>query len=648
MTSLQRQTLRLPIADIGLVNPLPPLVRTGDPHDGVVPEIDDAEMLARIEYGHLTTLLPYLTQDGYGRERTEQELPIAVLENDVLRATFLLSLGGRLWSLIHKPTGRDLLFQNSIIQPAHLALRNAWFAGGAEWNLGTTGHTTLTCEPLHAVEVTGEDGSPVLRLYEYERTRELVYSIDFSLPEGSPVLLAAVRVTNSANTPVPLYWWTNIAVQESDDVRVIAPAVEAFHYGYPHGLRVVPVPEDAGRDLSYASTSPSAADWFFDCREAPRPWIAALDGEGRGLLHVSTERLVGRKLFAWGNSVGGRNWQRFLCGDDERYLEIQGGAATTQFEHEQLGGGEVCTWVEAFGIAEADPALVHGAWTDAQEAVSEIADRIAPRDVLDSELDAAAARSNHAPAKVLHHGSGWGALEEHRRRLSGESPLARPGIPFTPDHLGPEQEAWVALLDTGSLPPSDSAAAPRSYVVGESWLAHLDAAPDGWETWLHRGIARWHAGDGEGAYTAMLRSAQAHPTVWAWRNLGAMDRAAGRIDAAVAHYRIAVERTPDLRPLIIETLNVLLEAGEAEESLTLIDSLNDDDRAVGRIRMLEVRAALASGDLDRAGRLFDGPLVVDDLQEGEDSLSSLWVGYHAQRGTKPVPDLPARLDFRMS
>lgn len=648
MTSLHQLTLRVPMADIGTVNPLPPLVRIGDPHDGAAPELDDREMLARIEYGHLPTLLPYLTQDGYSRERAEQELPVAVLENDVLRATFLLSLGGRLWSLIHKPTGRELLFQNSVIQPAHLGLRNAWFAGGAEWNLGTTGHTTLTCEPLHAVEVTGEDGAPVLRLYEYERTRGLVYSIDFSLPEGSPVLLVAVRVTNPTTTPVPLYWWTNIAVPESDDVRVIAPASEAFHYGYPHGLRVVPVPEDSGRDLTYAATSPSAADWFFDCREASRPWIAALDGSGSGLLHVSTERLVGRKLFTWGNSVGGRNWQRFLCGDRERYLEIQGGTSTTQFEHEKLLSGEVCTWVEAFGLADADAALVHGTWPKAREAVDEVANQIAPRSVLDAELAASAMRAGHAPTRVLHQGSGWGALEERRRHLSGEPPLATQGAPFTPDQLGPEQDAWLAFLDSGALPPSGSADAPRSYVVGETWLALLEAAPDGWETWLHRGIARWHTGDKEGARTAMLRSAHARPTAWARRNLGAMERAAGYIDEAVANYRIAIGLIPGLRPLIIEALDVLLEAEEPEEALALIDSLNDEDRAVGRIRMIEARAAITAGDLDRAGRILGEPLVVADLQEGEDSLSSLWTAYHARRGVSPAPPLPARLDFRMS
>ncbi|WP_344841667.1 DUF5107 domain-containing protein [Nonomuraea dietziae] len=50
-------------------------------------------------------------------------------------------LGGRLWSLVELSTGRELLHRNPVIQPANLALRDAWFAGGVEWNLGTTGPT---------------------------------------------------------------------------------------------------------------------------------------------------------------------------------------------------------------------------------------------------------------------------------------------------------------------------------------------------------------------------------------------------------------------------------------------------------------------------------------------------------------------------
>ncbi|MCZ7665985.1 MAG: DUF5107 domain-containing protein [Chloroflexi bacterium] len=45
--------------------------------------------------------------------------------------------------MLHKPSGRELLAKNPVFQPANLALRNAWFSGGIEWNIGAIGHSPL-------------------------------------------------------------------------------------------------------------------------------------------------------------------------------------------------------------------------------------------------------------------------------------------------------------------------------------------------------------------------------------------------------------------------------------------------------------------------------------------------------------------------
>ncbi len=44
--------------------------------------------------------------------------------------TLLPGLGGRIHSLHHKPTGRELLCTNPVLQPADFALNGAWFSGG--------------------------------------------------------------------------------------------------------------------------------------------------------------------------------------------------------------------------------------------------------------------------------------------------------------------------------------------------------------------------------------------------------------------------------------------------------------------------------------------------------------------------------------
>jgi tetratricopeptide (TPR) repeat protein len=221
------------------------------------------------------------------------------------------------------------------------------------------------------------------------------------------------------------------------------------------------------------------------------------------------------------------------------------------------------------------------------------------------------------------------------------------GTTWPDETLGPEQAPWVALLRTGRLAEPDPAQPPPSYVVGPGWSALLEAAPENWATWLHRGVARWHAGAHAEARAAAEASLAERVSPWALRNLAVAEAEAGELAAAVDHVRQAQSLAPGERALAVETLRALLDADRAGDALALVDRLEPTVRRHGRVRLLELRAALGSGDLDRAGAVLDSDLAVDDLREGEDSLAELWDGYHRARGTTPVPPLPRHLDFRM-
>ena len=131
MSELRFETLQMPGADLGPENPLPPLGRSrrSSPDPSRYQGFSE-QMLRQMGYGHPANYLPYTLQDRYTRQRTMRAWAVAVLENEILRAEFLLELGGRLRSLIHKPSGRELLECNPVFQPANLAIRNAWFSGG--------------------------------------------------------------------------------------------------------------------------------------------------------------------------------------------------------------------------------------------------------------------------------------------------------------------------------------------------------------------------------------------------------------------------------------------------------------------------------------------------------------------------------------
>ncbi|HWI00783.1 MAG TPA: DUF5107 domain-containing protein, partial [Propionibacteriaceae bacterium] len=290
------------------------------------------------------------TRETYGHGT----FPALRLANGRLEALVLPSLGGRLWSLRDLVAERDLVFSNRRLQFANFALTDAWFAGGIEWNLGSTGHAATTSRPVFAGSVQSNRGA-ALRIWEWERTRDLVFSVDLLMPADSSLLLAFVRIRNLDPEPKPLYWWTNIAAPEEPGVRVLAPAARAWRTGYDGSIAPVDIPfaDDPATDVSYPLLAQRSADYFFQVRPERRPWIAAVQADGRGLIQTSTAQLHGRKLFLWGTAAGGRHWQEWLCGPGSRYIEIQAGLATTQLEHVRLEAGAEVGWAEAYGSIEA-------------------------------------------------------------------------------------------------------------------------------------------------------------------------------------------------------------------------------------------------------------------------------------------------------
>jgi uncharacterized protein DUF5107 len=661
-TTVRRSTLTLPGAPVGPPNPLPALLPPQENHTLTaeeraalpprmarqIPSVSDRG--SPHGYAPLHTVLPTRVLDGYTRHRTPTVLDTVVVENDRLRAVVLPGLGGRVHSLLHKPTGRDLLYTNPVLQPANFALNGAWFSGGIEWNIGATGHTTLSCAPVHAARVTAPDGGQMLRLWEWERLRDTPFQVDLWLPEGSDFLHVGVRIRNPHDDrTVPVYWWSNIAVPEEEHTRVLAPADAAWHFGYARSLRRVPVPAWDGADRSYPLRSAFPADYFYEVPDAARKWITSLDADGRGLVQTSTDTLGGRKLFVWGSGPGGRRWQRWLTQDGTPgYAEIQAGLARTQLEHVPLEAGEEFSWLEAYGPLETDTGAVHGAdWAAARAHVEERLAAALPRPDLEAAHAAWRARSADAEpeAERLAVGSGWGALEAVRAGYH------LPGTPFEPATLGPEQRPWLALLHTGRFPEGAGGGAdgrpPGPSLVSAAWRDQLECAPSGPLTDYHLGVAQWHAGDHAQAVRSWERALAAGSSPWALRCLALADAHDAGLgphpQRAAERYLAAADGMTDataLTALVREAVPVLLTAGRAAEAGELLARLPADQQERGRFRLLHARIRAAEGEAADARKTFEAGFEVDDLREGEETLNETW----ARITDEPLPEV---YEFRM-
>lgn len=604
--------------------------------------------------GMISTLLPYMNQDSYDRSRRTRGFDSVVLENEFLKATFVTELGGRLWSLYDKKNNRELLYANDVFQPANLALRNAWFSGGIEWNVGIKGHNPLTCSPMFAQKVYDKKGRPILKMYEYERIRGVVYSVCATMADD--VLLVKTCIENTRNESVPMYWWSNIAVPETAGTRTIVPAKETFYCSYEDGgyvLDATALPNLEGKDITYAVNSPRSRDFFFKIPKEEEKWIAAVGEDGYGLLQFSDEALTGRKMFVWGQQNGGRHWNKWLSDRGDAYIEIQAGILKTQLEHFPMKARSEISFTEGYCAVRADAEKIHDKnYFVAQAEISKAATNKIKRlkeDFFDIERE----------DKIEYYGSGFGALENALRK----TPISRRCV-FPKESLGEEQREWLDLLGGKGLPDKDVGDCAKSYVVGKKWIDAINKTLSGnWYEYMHLGILYYAEKDYRKAAKYFKKSVETKENCWAYRNLAQIKgNIYGDFVGAYEDMLRAFNLNSEYSSLVTEVAYACMRAGKYDKWIDLYRLLNEELRASGRIKMLTGACYAKIGDTDNALRFINENLIVDDIKEGEYSLSAIWTDIYRRVIAKEksvdfnaVSDaevmekypLPFGLDYRM-
>ena len=653
MSSVRLESRVFELAEIGPENPLPDLANVSYVHstaewDASLNEDDTRYM----RYGRVSTILPYMAQDGYTRNRKAVGKDVVILENEFVRAEFLPWMGGRLRSLVCN--GREMLHVNPVIQPCNLALRNAWCSGGVEWNVSIRGHNMLTNEPLFVELLHLPDGTEGVRFYEYERIRGIVYRLEAYLPPESRFLFVQVHIENpQGNGEVPMYWWSNIAVPEKPGTRVIAPAETAILSLYDAGkyrMMRVPLPDFDGMDLSRPKEINRSLDVFYDVEQDATPFVAALQDDHTGLVQCSTARMRGRKLFVWGMGQGGRHWQNFLSNGREQYIEIQAGIAKTQQDHLPMAENTVWEWLEAYGSLTCD---VDGLpYSQAIERCAHALEQEMNCAKLKDEFAGRGKALTEMHGDIVRMGSGWGALENLRRSREGLPAVSRI-CRFPAETLGTKQSSWRQLVENGSFPESLPLEIPVSYMTGAWWYRKLSDAPAHWAALYHLGVMVYAAGFPEKAGILFRDSIRRRENPWAWRALGRISVLGGEADSSLVYYQRALALLPDFLPLCLEYAQTLSRLEKHQELLSYLDSLDTSMSGKPRFEYLRAVADVALSRYEEAEAILNRPLIIPDMREGELSLCDLWFDLYQKKYAISRQEaevrfpLPEALDFRM-
>ena len=614
-----------------------------------------------INFGSISHCLPYTSQDTYDHSEELRDFDVAILENDYLKATFVPSLGGRLWSIYDKKNQKDLIINNPVFRPCNLSMRNAWFSGGVEWNCGVRGHSALTCDKVFASKYQLDDETPVLRLYAFERIRAVTFQMDFFLKNDSPYMFARMRIVNGSKKMTPIYWWSTIAVELKDGARIVVPTNEAYVNQGADPVYKVSIPYDEnGVDLSYPTNHSISIDHFYKIPENTRKYEAYIDKNGKGLMHASTRMLKGRKMFVWGNSRGGCNWQKNLTnseGGKQPYLEIQAGLAPTQNESLPMPPETAWEWLEVYVPIDMSPEKVHGDWETAKANVGAWLDEILPEEKMDEILaETKEAATSQAPATYIGHS--WGALDNELKIARGEKLIA-PYLDF--GNLGEEQILWYKLLKNGYLEEPSPQTKPASFMVQDEWFELLKKAvrkadAHNWNAWYHLGICYFSKEMFEQSEEAFNRSLELQASTWAYHGLANVARLLGDDKKSAYLMAKAQSMNPHNLALAKEAMRFAYEAGEYSLILSVYKSLDDEFVSVPAILMYKAFALAHTGKYEEAEAILtkNGGLYLVDGREGDDSMPEEYIYVEMmlakKRGKVIKPgdvDVPIKIDYRM-
>jgi tetratricopeptide (TPR) repeat protein len=279
---------------------------------------------------------PYTWRTIFTGEKVEHAWRALILENEYLKCTFLLDLGGHLYSCIDKLSGKDMFYANSCIKKNWVAPRGAFAALGVEFNF-PIGHSWVTVSPVDFATRQNADGSKSVIVSSIDRVTHMQWRVESTLRPAVGYLEQKVTLYNRSKVRQRYSWWATAAVpMEDESTTFVMPAKLTTQHRGEH-VDNWPV-DSSGVDMSIAGNHKDQTALF--ARGSREPFLAVYQPKSRsGTIHYADPaQMPGKKIWSWGaNPENGNPWVRKNLSDDgTSYVEIQAGLFENQETFEFL------------------------------------------------------------------------------------------------------------------------------------------------------------------------------------------------------------------------------------------------------------------------------------------------------------------------
>jgi hypothetical protein len=260
---------------------------------------------------------PYSSYAETSNRPVLKKYRLVFLENNLVKITICPDLGGKILSMIHKPSGKEVLYVPDVIRYTRILPRFYFVAGGIEVSFPISHSPTQNEKVLYKVDRTKD------RIYVTCGERELRFgmqwSVEYSLGANDNFATERVKFYNPGTKAYPWMSWSNAALPAAADTK----------YEFPKGK----VLSHASKvdSLDWATQGPKTESdikemtgYFWKTKDA-NAFGAFTPSLGTGLYHIADEKIAsGIKLWSYGRGADS-SWSTLSTAKHQTYLEIQGG-----------------------------------------------------------------------------------------------------------------------------------------------------------------------------------------------------------------------------------------------------------------------------------------------------------------------------------
>lgn len=281
---------------------------------------------------------PYMSYSETSNRPVPKKYRFVVLENEHAKITICPGLGGKVFSMICKPSGKEVLYVPDVIRYTRILPRFYFVAGGIEVSFPISHSPSQNETVLYKIDRTAD------RVYVTCGERELRFgmqwSVEYSLGTGDHFLTERVIFHNPGTAAYPWMSWSNAALPSAPDTKYDFPKGRVLS----HSSRIDTIDWSAQGPKTEAGIK-EMTGYFWKTKDV-NAFGAYTPSWGTGLYHIADEAIAsGIKLWSYG--VGDDSaWSVLSTAKHQTYIEIQGGPIGDQSIKLEMQPGQTRWHVE--------------------------------------------------------------------------------------------------------------------------------------------------------------------------------------------------------------------------------------------------------------------------------------------------------------